>query len=224
MFSNRKLVLFTITLVTLTIAAYVIFVVIPAQLARKSYEGAKAIGRDIREIFQFTPEVTVNNVVILEQQTPVLELATVSQTFRHEYEWTNTWLGSTKKIKITGTLDAKAGFDLREKFSVHIDDEKAVVTLSQPRLLSLEQKGDIAFSDEQGMWNWVKPEDRTAAINAFNADARRYAAEAPFILQAQEDIEDQLREIFMAHGKQMEIRYTDRPVERLDFPGQIRNP
>src|SRR5687768_12790010 len=112
MFSNRKIILIILLLITISVTSYFLFVVIPARAVRQSYEGAKEIGRDIKELFQFTPEVSVNNTVVLEQQTPILELATLSQTFRHEYEWTNTWLNSTKKIKITGTMEAKAGFDL----------------------------------------------------------------------------------------------------------------
>lgn len=211
MFSNRKLVLVIILLVTLSMAAYVLLVIIPARVARQSYEGAKEIGRDIRDLFQLTPEITVNNVVVLQRQTPVLELAVLSQTFRHEYEWTNTWLKSTKKIKITGTLEAKAGFDLNQQFSIHIKDDKAFVILPDPMLLSLEPKGDITFKDENGIWNWVKPEDRSKAINAFTADARAYAATADFIQQARTQVEEKLKKILNAHGKEMIIAYEGIP-------------
>jgi hypothetical protein len=67
----------------------------------------------------------VNNTVVLQQQTPILELATLSQNFRHEYEWTNTRLGSTKKIKIKGSFEAKAGFDLNKRFALEITEDKA---------------------------------------------------------------------------------------------------
>lgn len=211
MFSNRKIVLIIVLLVTVSIAAYVLLVIIPARVARQSYEGAKEIGRDIREAFQFTPEITVNNVVVLQQQTPVLELAVLSQTFRHEYEWTNTWLKSTKKIKITGTLEAKAGFDLNQKFSIRIEEEKAYVILPDPKLLSLEPKGDISFKDENGIWNWVKPEDRSKAINAFTNDARNYAQQADFIVQARDQVAEKLKKILSAHGKEVIIAYEGVP-------------
>jgi hypothetical protein len=66
---------------------------------------------------------------------PVLELAVLSQNFGHTYTWTNTWLNSTKQIFITGTFEAKAGFDLRKKFSIELTDDKAYVTLPEPTLL-----------------------------------------------------------------------------------------
>src|SRR5690606_13373019 len=110
--------------------------------------------------------------------------ALTAQSFRHEYDWTNTWMGSTKRITIKGSFEAKAGFDLDKNFQVDIDDDKAVVTISEPVLLSITPQSDLSFADEQGLWNWVSPEDRTKAINAFNADARRYAQDADFIAQA----------------------------------------
>lgn len=213
MFGNVKIILITILLITLGITAYVLVVVIPAQLAERSYEGAKQIGRDISEAFQFTPEITVNNTVVLQQQTPILELATLSQKFQHQYSWTNTWLGSTKEIRIKGSFEAKAGFDLNKKFSIQIEDEKAIVTLPKPQLLSMESLNDVKFEDENGVWNWVDMEDRSKALNAFTGDARKYAEQAQFILQAREVMEKKLTEILKIHGKEVTIRYPE--VEKI---------
>ncbi|MBL0742121.1 DUF4230 domain-containing protein [Chryseolinea lacunae] len=211
MFSNRKIVLLIVLLVTLSLTAYIVVVVIPSKLAEKSYEGAKQIGRDIAGIFHVTPQVTVNNTVVLQQLTPILELATVSQKFQHHYEWTNTFLRSTKKINITGTFEAKAGFDMNNRFSIDITDTKAVVTLPHPKLLSIEGLNDVKFTDENGIWNWVHAEDRSSAMNAFTGDARKYAAQASFVADAQKQMEDKLRLILKQHGKEMEVRYEDAP-------------
>jgi hypothetical protein len=213
MFSNRKIVLVIVLLITLSITAYVLIVVIPTRLAQRSYEGARQIGHDISKIFQVTPEVTVKNTVVLEQQTPIMELATLSQTFQHRYEWTNTWLGSTKKIKMTGSFHAKAGFDLSNKFSLEINDDVAVVTLPGPKLLSLESMDDVTFEDENGFINWVNMDDRSKAVNAFTSDAKRYAQEAAFVARAQEEMEKKMTEILRLHGKRAEIRYTE--IERI---------
>lgn len=209
MFSNRKIILIILLLTTLSITAYILIVYIPSQIAQRSYEGAKQIGRDFKEAFQFTPEVTVNNTVVLQQQTPILELATISQKFQHQYEWTNTWLKSTKTITITGTFEAKAGFDLNQKFTIRINKDEATVILPHPRLLSLEPMGDIKFKDEHGWWNPIKSEDRTAAINAFTSDAKRYAVQADFVKDAQKAFESKIREIMQTHGKNVTIEYSD---------------
>jgi hypothetical protein len=209
MLTNRKLFLITVFLIVVSLTAYLLLVYIPARVAQQTYDGAKQIGRDIADVFKITPEITINNTVVLQQQTPILELATVSQKFRHHYDWTNTWLGSTKKINIQGTFEAKAGFDLNEKFSVDISANRAIVTLPQPKLLSMEPSGDVRFMDESGVWNWVDAADRSKAMNAFTRDARRYGQEAKFVAQAKTEMEKKLREIFSHHDMQVEFRYSD---------------
>ena len=208
MLTNRKLFLVSIFLIVVSAAAYMLLVYIPASVAQQTYDGARRIGQDIADAFKITPQVTVNNTVVLQQQTPILELATVSQKFRHHYDWTNTWLGSTKKINIQGTFEAKAGFDLNEKFSVDISTNRAIVTLPQPKLLSLEPSGDVRFMDENGVWNWVDAADRSRAMNAFTRDARKYGQEGKFVAQAKAEMETKLKEIFALHDMPVEFRYT----------------
>lgn len=208
MFTNRKLILIIVFFIVASATAYILLVYIPARVAQQTYDGARQIGRDIADAFRITPQITVNNTVVLQQQSPILELATVSQKFKHEYDWTNTWLGSTKKINIEGTFEAKAGFDLNEKFSVDISSNRAVVTLPQPKLLSLEPSGDVRFTDENGVWNWVDAADRSRAINAFTRDARRYGQQGKFVAQAKTEMENKLKEIFSLHDMEVEFRYS----------------
>jgi hypothetical protein len=208
MFNRRKVLAFVLFLSAICIAAYVIFIYIPTTLAERSYEGAKQIGNDIRNALQFTPRVTVNNTVVLEQQTSIYEVATLSQAFNHHYVWTNQWMRSTKKISITGSFEAKAGFDLHKYFGISIHENLATITLPEPQILSVESKGNIKFEDENGAWNWVNHEDRANAVNAFYLDARRYAEQAKFIADAKSTMEQQLRTILESHAKEVEFRYT----------------
>lgn len=210
---SRNLRLLIVLLIVATVAGYVMLVTIPTEMAKRSYEGAKTLGEDIRKAFQVTPEIKVNNTIVLNQQTPVLELAVLSQNFEHRYVWQNTWLGSSKKIFITGSFNAKAGFDLRQKFSITLRDEKAYVTLPAPLALSVESLGDITYRDEQGIWNWVNAEDRTRATNAFMADARRYADRAAFVEEAKGKMEQRLRELLKPYAEEVVIDYRH-PVRR----------
>ena len=207
MFSNRKIVLVIILLITASIAGYVLLVVIPARLARQTYEGAKEIGKDISDALQFTPEISVTNTIVVQQQASILELATLSQKFQHTYAWKNQWLGSEKTITITGTIEAKVGFDLRKKFNIIIDEKNARVVLPQPEILSIESLGDLKFEDEQGLWNWVSQQDRSLAINAFMVNARRYAEQASFVGDANKSVEEKITTILQSHGKTVVIRY-----------------
>lgn len=189
---SRNLKLLIALIVVGAIAAYVVLVTIPTQLAQKGYEVAKTLGEDFRNAFQFTPEITVNNTIVLNHQTPVLELAVLSQNFEHRYTWENTWMGSIKQIAISGTFEAKAGFDLHQKFSITLKDDKAFVLLPEPKILSVESQGDITYRDEQGIWNWIDPDDRTAATNAFINDARKYSEQAAFVQDAKLKMEERL--------------------------------
>lgn len=204
---SRNLKLFIILLIVGSITTYVVFVTIPTQMVKRSYEAAKTLGEDFRKAFQFTPEISVDHTIVLNQQTPVLELAMLSQNFGHNYTWTNTWLGSTKQIFITGSFEAKAGFDLHQKFSIELTDDIAYVTLPEPSLLSIESKADITYRDENGVWNWVDINDRTKATNAFIKDARTYATQAAFIKDAKTRIEEQVKTLLKPYAKEVIIRY-----------------
>ncbi|MBX2914412.1 MAG: DUF4230 domain-containing protein [Cyclobacteriaceae bacterium] len=203
----RYLKLIIILLITATMAAFVLFVIIPERLARSGYEAAKTLGEDFRRAFQFTPEVLVENTVVLNQQTSVMELVVLSQNFQHNYAHTNTWLGSTKKINISGSFVAKVGFDLNEKFSITLRDKTATVFLPEPQLLSIESQPDITYRDENGLWNWVRTEDRTAATNAFIKDAKAYAAQADFIKDTHLRAEEQIRKVLAPHVDEVVFEY-----------------
>ena len=204
---SRNLKLLIALIIVGTVAAYVVLVTIPTQLAQRSYEAAKTLGEDFRKAFQFTPEVIVNNTIVLNQQTPVLELAVLSQNFEHRYTWTNTWLGSTKQVFISGTFDSKAGFDLNEKFSILLKNDTAYVTLPEPEVLSVESQGNITYRDEQGIWNWVSPNDRTKATNAFITDARKYAEQAAFVQDAKSKTENQIKALLQPYAKGVVVKY-----------------
>jgi hypothetical protein len=205
---SRNLKLIIAVLIVGTIASYVVLVVIPTQLAERGYQAARTLGEDFKKAFQFTPEITVNNTVVLNQQTPVLELAVLAQNFEHRYSWTNTWLNSTKQIFITGTFEAKAGFDLNQKFSIVLKDDKAIVTLSEPKILSVESQGDITYRDENGVWNWISMDDRTRATNAFIRDARKFANQAKFVKDAKDQMEKRLRALLQPYARDIVIEYT----------------
>lgn len=129
MFSNRKILLIIVLLFAVCLAAYVLLVVIPRRVAEQSYDGARRIGQDIRELFQATPRITVNNRVIVERESDIFEIAAVSQRFHHTYRWKNTRFGSTKEIEVSGTFQSKAVYDINEAFTIDIKDGRAVVTL-----------------------------------------------------------------------------------------------
>jgi hypothetical protein len=205
---SRQLKLIIALVITGTLAIYVVLVVIPTQMAERSYRAAKTLGEDFKKAFQFTPEITVNNTVVLNQQTPVLELAVLTQNFEHRFDWTNTWMSSTKQIAIAGTFEAKAGFDINQKFSITLQNDQAIVILPEPTILSVESKGDITYRDENGVWNWINTDDRTQATNAFIQDARTYASQAAFVQDAKLNMEERLKVLLQPYAKTVSIQYS----------------
>jgi hypothetical protein len=202
---SRYLKLAILIIVVGTIATYVLLVIIPKQ----SYNTAKAIGKDFSEAFQFTPEVKVRNTIVLQQQTAILELATLAQNFQHRHSWKNSWMKSTKQIEINGSFEAKCGFDLQHRFSIVLEGEKIIVYLPPPKILSLESKGDLTFRDENGYWNWVNEEDRAQAVNAFITDARAYAEQASFIQDTKKATEEKLRDLLKTYTDEVIFVYEE---------------
>lgn len=221
MFSNRKIILVILLLMVVCATAWVLLVAIPRQMAEQSYEGARRIGRDLREMFQVTPQITVNNKIIVEQETTVFELASLARQFHHTYTWRNTRLGSTKQIEVSGTFQSKAGFDLHKSFTIDITDGKAVVGLPPAQILSVELLGDTEFRDEHGIWNWVNSEDRSRAINAFMTDARGYAEQSLDSKKVSGEVVKNLVRVIGPHVRELEIRIGDEviAVPELNDPG-----
>jgi len=153
---------------------------------------------------QFRPEVRIDQVTVLERETPVLELATVRREFSHDYEWEHEWLGSTKRLHLRGTFAAKAGYDLNEKFYFEIDsnDLQVELGLPEPRVLGVEM---IAYraEEEEGYWNKLSAEEREQAVNALLASARAAAAkDAALLGEARRMLDVQVGEVVGEAGSE----------------------
>jgi hypothetical protein len=147
------------------------------------------------DIVHAQPRVVVNQRVVLEQASPVLELAVLQREITVERETENTWLGSTKTLRIRGTYRVKAGYDLRQPFEANIDGgQPQVLRVGLPRakLLSVElEKLDLLTMDN-GLWNKVEPEEFETEVNGLNLDARRQAMTEGLAAEAEKMLTEQL--------------------------------
>jgi hypothetical protein len=172
--------------------------------AEPAVELAKRIADGISRRLQFRPEVRIDQVTVLERETPVLELATVRREFSHDYEWEHQWLGSTKRLHLRGTFAAKAGYDLNEKFyfEINSDDLQVELGLPEPRVLGVEM---IAYraEEEEGYWNKLSAEEREQAVNALLASARAAAAkDAALLGEARRMLDVQVGEVVGEAGSE----------------------
>ncbi|MGB2957403.1 MAG: DUF4230 domain-containing protein [Bacteroidota bacterium] len=190
-----------ILLVGVAVAAYIVLVKAPTDLAQNTADG-------IRELFNFTPRVSIEQTVVIEQNTPILEVATVSRTITVDHLWSHTWLGSTKTLHLKGVYTGKAGFDLRQPFEVDIRKNplRVIASLPPPQLLSLQMDRYDILRDESGWWNRISDEDREKAVEELTGTAYSRAEASGILEEARTTAEMRIREIVERNGSTVEFQ------------------
>jgi len=188
-----------------SIAGYVFFVKVPTDLAKAAAEG-------IREAFHVTPRVSINQTVIIEQNTPIIELATVARQLLVDYSWSHTWLGSTKTMRLQAVFTAKAGIDLREPFRLTIKRNplRVEATLPPPKILSLTMDSYKALQDEDGWWNRISLADRDSAMRQVETIAMAQADSSGMLDEVNRSMRDRIKEIVQRNNALVEFE----PVEQ----------
>ena len=198
-----------LVIVAATTAFYVVAVKAPSDLAHNTAEG-------VRQFFNFTPQVRIDQTIVIEQTTPILEVATVSREMFVDHAWQQTWMGSTKTIQVQGVFTAKAGFDLREPFRIDIEKKPlhVVAWVPPPKLLSIDMKEYKVLRDENGWWNSVTPEDRADAVRQIRADAIDKATRSGLLEEARASVEARIREIVERNGSTVVFRRENADRDR----------
>jgi hypothetical protein len=188
---------------------FVLAVRTPAELAKNVANSAASF---VKENLNFTPQVTINNVVVIEQTAPILELATISRDLSVEYNYTTRWLFSTKTLMLRGTYTAKAGFDLTKPFRINVDQKtlKLTAQMPEPKLLSLQLNSYQILRDEDGFWNKVTREDREAGVNGLQAAAREQALSAGLLDAAKTSLQTQLQTFANQGSHDIEFQYRSK--------------
>ena len=184
------------------LSMYIVLVKIPTDLASN-------VARGMKEILNFTPQVRINEHVVIEQSVPVAELATISRDLSVDYTWSHEWLGSTKTLALRGTFTAKAGFDLHEPFSVDIQKFplKVRATMPAPKILSVQMNTYNVLRDEDGWWNKISPGDRENAVQELQRVAHDKAQSSGMLDEARLSIEQRIREIVEQNSAPVEFIY-----------------
>ncbi len=190
---------FTILALALIFAALFLFercASLPGRAARNTADQLERVGRDVRnavvEIAQLQPRVTINDRIYFEQTSPIAELALVSQRLEVEHEFTHSWAGSTKRFKLHGTFTARAGFDLRQEFSVNVQPQETMVRLPRAQVLSVQQDAVDVLEFENGYWNPISGADVQSELAALAQLARDKAKESDSPAQAEQMFRAQL--------------------------------
>ncbi len=192
-----------LTLMALIIAAVVLIVFLrletwPARTAQQSTAGLERLGKDLRAAFidiaHLQPRITINNRVYMEQTMPVSELVVLSRRIEVEHELLHTWAGSSKRVKLHGTFNVKAGFDLRQNLSIDIRPNEIIVQLPPAQILGIEEVQMDVLAFENGFWNRISGEDVQNELSILPQLAREKAVESNLPAEAERTLQRQLNE------------------------------
>lgn len=184
------------------------------EITDSAKETARIVASTFERAFNFTPEITVDSVVVIAANTPVLEVTTVARQARVRETWSQTWLHSTKTIEIEATFTARAGYDLRDTFQIQIDPRTGNLgaTLPAPRILDIGMSEVRVLRDEDGLWNKLTNEDRSQAYAALEKRARAQFEKTNLVAAAQQEGEKRVRELLDAAGRRAQFATpTPRP-------------
>jgi len=192
-----------LTLMALIIAAVVLIVFLrletwPARTAQQSTAGLERLGKDLRAAFidiaHLQPRITINNRIYMEQTMPVSELIVLSRRIEVEHELLHTWVGSSKRVKLHGTFNVKAGFDLRQNLSIDIRPNEIIVQLPPAQILGIEEVQMDVLAFENGFWNRISGEDVQNELSILPQLAREKAVESNLPAEAERTLQRQLNE------------------------------
>ncbi|MEP6602430.1 MAG: DUF4230 domain-containing protein [Spartobacteria bacterium] len=190
-----------LTLVALIIAAVVVVIFLrleswPARTVHQGTAELERLGQDLRSAFvdiaHLQPRISINNRVYLEQTTPISELSILSRRIEVEHEFQHTWAGSSKRVKLHGTFNVKAGFDLHRDFSVDVRPEEIVVQIPHAEILGVEQQQVDVLEFQNGFWNLISADDVQTQLSTLPQLAKQKAEEAKLPEEAERALQEQL--------------------------------
>ncbi len=170
------------------------------------------------QVFQVRPEITVNQKVVFTQTAPIAELAVVTKEEQVALEFDMTYQLmahdiplTEKKLNAQAVYRIKAGFDLRQPFSVEIDPKTHHISAKLPpaKILSVEQVGELSLQGQNGWLNDVTDAERANIVNSLEQAARDQAEKSGLKSDAQQQAQQRLEEILHHNGENVELEWTN---------------
>jgi len=212
-----------LTLVALILVAAGVFVFWrlerwPTRTIGQGTEDLERLGRDLRSAFidiaHLQPRITINNrTVVDENASPTAELATLTRQLKVKREFAHTWAGSSKRIKLSGTFLAKAGFDLRQDVTVDVRPEEIVIQLPHAEIIGVEEKHVDVLALENGLWNHISGADLENELAQLPEMARRQANEIGLPAEAEQELQRQIAKRIRARQPIRLVFTNSQPTE-----------
>jgi len=169
-------------------------------------------------VLRVQPQITVNQRVIQTQTAPIAELAVVTKEelvtigFNEHLEVLSVQIPLTEKtLTAEATYRLKAGFDLREPFSVVIDPVTHNVRATMPhaKILSVDQIDKLVYHGDDAWLNRITDDDRQQILNNLNAAAHDAAEKSSLKTDAEQQVTQRLKELIHHNGQPMELEWID---------------
>jgi hypothetical protein len=204
-----------ICLILLTLAGIIFFALHSCAVAAD--RTIESVRDAFSQVLRVQPQVTINQRVVLTQTSPIAELAVVTKEelvtlgFSEHFEVLSFQVPLTeKKLTVETTYRLKAGFDLREPFSVEIDPATRHVRATMPhaKILSLEQIGTLAYHGEDALLNQITDAERAKILDDLNSAAHKAAEESSLKADAEKQVTQRLEDLFRHNGQTIRIEWT----------------
>jgi hypothetical protein len=191
----------------------------PARTIGQGTEDLERLGKDLRSAFidiaHLQPRITINNRTVVDQATPTAELAILERQLKVKREFVHSWAGSSKRIKLSGTFIAKAGFDLRQDVAVNVRPDEILIQLPHAEIVGVEEKHVDVLALENGLWNKITGADLQNELAQLPEMARRQAMEIGLPAEAEQELQRQLNK--RIHARQtLKLVFTNAP--RMEPP------
>jgi hypothetical protein len=186
-----------------------------------THESADSIAKlhdVLADTLQFRPKIVVHDKVVYAQSQEIMQLAVLTKDTEVTRESDQSWLGSTKHIRIRSVFRLHAGFDLNQQCQVAVKGTTVNVRLPPAKILSTEVVHWNVEQLEDGLWNKVQPQDVTAELNALPKIAEQKETNLP--QEAQEAFRHELAEKLKPLGYQVKVRFE--PSVMLE-PSPVQN-
>lgn len=158
---------------------------------------ATALVETLWKKYSVPSKVIIDGKTIVEQQSPIAQLATTETSIRESYSIRSTWLGSEKSFHVRALFIGKAGYDLKDSMIIDLsaDAQIATITLPKAQLLSVEQRELEILEDKSGYWNRLDAAQRQQALEQLQQKARQSLLESGLLTQAHASLQSQFTEV-----------------------------
>jgi hypothetical protein len=169
---------------------------------RSAIDRANRIQQEFSHLLNLSPRISVNHAILFAQNSPVLDLVTMERQALARHRLEETWLHSTKTFEIEASFHARAGFHLREAFTVNVrpGGKVAEVHIPPAKILSVDMSDLRILLDEDGLWNGLSAHDREKAIRELEKTAKADFLRTDILSAALREAKNQIREIAKSSG------------------------